>query len=183
MVTYTARMSEIYKVLCRIQGASGTRMGGHHRRPGPPGFGAEGGALPSRSPKTDIKVQWYCMGQALELSPKDLRNVCNPDSLDFETTAGVAMLSEVLGQPRAVAAFSFGTSVTSPGFNLFALGQPGSGKTTLPGPRHAIQKGHGRLCRGTGHGNSQGFGWRYSRAWHSAQRAATCYTGALRWTR
>jgi len=41
------------------------------------------------------------------------------------------MLSEVLGQPRAVAAFAFGTSISSPGFNLFALGQPGSGKTTL----------------------------------------------------
>jgi lon-related putative ATP-dependent protease len=41
------------------------------------------------------------------------------------------MLSEVLGQPRAVAAFAFGTSIASPGFNLFALGQPGSGKTTL----------------------------------------------------
>ncbi|MGD0359507.1 MAG: hypothetical protein ABSC93_01480 [Bryobacteraceae bacterium] len=37
----------------------------------------------------------------------------------------------MLGQPRAVAAFAFGTSIAGPGFNLFALGQPGSGKTTL----------------------------------------------------
>jgi predicted ATP-dependent protease len=71
------------------------------------------------------------MAQALELSPKDLRRVCSPDSLDFATTADVPLLSEVLGQPRAVAAFAFGTSINSPGFNLFALGQPGSGKTTL----------------------------------------------------
>ena len=41
------------------------------------------------------------------------------------------MLSEVLGQPRAVAALEFGVSIASHGFNLFALGQPGSGKTTL----------------------------------------------------
>jgi len=41
------------------------------------------------------------------------------------------MLSEVLGQPRAVAAFAFGTGIASAGFNLFAMGQPGSGKTTL----------------------------------------------------
>jgi hypothetical protein len=42
-------------------------------------------------------------------------------------------LSEVLGQPRAVAALAFGASIASQGFNLFALGlgQPGSGKTTL----------------------------------------------------
>lgn len=71
------------------------------------------------------------MGQAIELSAKDLRRVCDPASLGFETTAGLEILSEVLGQPRAVAAFAFGTSIASAGFNLFALGRPGSGKTTL----------------------------------------------------
>jgi hypothetical protein len=40
-------------------------------------------------------------------------------------------LSEVLGQPRAVAALAFGASIASQGFNPFALGQPGSGKTRL----------------------------------------------------
>ena len=71
------------------------------------------------------------MAKLIELSTRDLRRVCDPNSLDFETTADLPMLSEVLGQPRAVAAFAFGTSIASPGFNLFALGQPGSGKTTL----------------------------------------------------
>ncbi|MDE3158366.1 MAG: AAA family ATPase [Acidobacteriota bacterium] len=33
-------------------------------------------------------------------------------------------MSEVLGQPRAVAALAFGASIASHGFNLFALGQP-----------------------------------------------------------
>lgn len=71
------------------------------------------------------------MAKLIELSACDLRRVCDPNSLHFETTADLPMLSEVLGQPRAVAAFAFGTSIASPGFNLFALGQPGSGKTTL----------------------------------------------------
>src|SRR5579862_528971 len=71
------------------------------------------------------------MSKLVELSPQDLRRACDPSTLDFETTAALPTLSEVLGQPRAVAAFAFGTSITSPGFNLFALGQPGSGKTTL----------------------------------------------------
>src|SRR5579884_670526 len=71
------------------------------------------------------------MPKLVELSAKDLRRACDPNSLDFETTAALPMLNEVLGQPRAVAAFAFGTSIASPGFNLFALGQSGSGKTTL----------------------------------------------------
>ena len=71
------------------------------------------------------------MAKLVELFAQDLRRACDPSTLDFETTAGLPMLSEVLGQPRAVAAFAFGTSIASPGFNLFALGQPGSGKTTL----------------------------------------------------
>src|SRR5579862_8734052 len=71
------------------------------------------------------------MPQLIELGPRDIRRVCDPSSLEFETTADLPMLSEVLGQPRAVAAFAFGTGISSPGFNLFALGQPGSGKTTL----------------------------------------------------
>ena len=37
----------------------------------------------------------------------------------------------MLGQPRAVAALEFGVGMASHGFNLFALGLPGSGKTTL----------------------------------------------------
>lgn len=71
------------------------------------------------------------MSKLVELSAQDVRRVCDPNSLEFETTADLPMLSEVLGQPRAVAAFAFGTNISSPGFNLFALGQSGSGKTTL----------------------------------------------------
>ncbi len=51
--------------------------------------------------------------------------------MGFETTAELPRLTEILGQPRAVAALSFGTSIASHGFNLFAMGQTGSGKTTL----------------------------------------------------
>ena len=71
------------------------------------------------------------MPNLTELGPCDLRRVCDPETLKFETTADLPMLSEVLGQPRAVAAFAFGTRINSPGFNLFALGQTGSGRTTL----------------------------------------------------
>jgi lon-related putative ATP-dependent protease len=65
------------------------------------------------------------------LSPEALRRVCDPSAFDFETTATLPDLQEVLGQPRAVAALEFGVGMASHGFNLFALGLPGSGKTTL----------------------------------------------------
>ena len=71
------------------------------------------------------------MSGALELVPGDLRRVCDPAGLGFTTTAELPQLSEVLGQPRAVAALGFGAGISGQGFNLFALGQPGSGKTTL----------------------------------------------------
>src|SRR5579883_2899533 len=71
------------------------------------------------------------MTTGTEIPARDLRRICNPAALGFETTGELPTLSEVLGQPRAVAALAFGASIASQGFNLFALGQPGSGKTTL----------------------------------------------------
>ncbi|MFN0169972.1 MAG: Lon protease family protein [Bryobacteraceae bacterium] len=71
------------------------------------------------------------MTEASKLSAEAVRRWCDPASFDFETTDSLPLLTEVLGQPRAVAALEFGASMASPGFNLFALGQPGSGKTTL----------------------------------------------------
>lgn len=71
------------------------------------------------------------MALPIELDAEALRRRCNPDTFDFETTANLPTLTEVLGQPRALAALEFGTAIASHDFNLFALGQPGSGKTTL----------------------------------------------------
>src|SRR5512143_1190050 len=65
------------------------------------------------------------------LPPEALRRACDPNDFDFETTATLPNLQEVLGQPRALAALEFGVGMASHGFNLFALGLPGSGKTTL----------------------------------------------------
>jgi lon-related putative ATP-dependent protease len=65
------------------------------------------------------------------LSADALRRVCLPESFDFDTTSSLPTLTGVLGQPRAVAALEFGSGITSQGFNLFALGATGSGRTTL----------------------------------------------------
>jgi lon-related putative ATP-dependent protease len=66
-----------------------------------------------------------------ELEPAALRRRCDPSTLGFESTDELAGLEEVIGQPRAFRAMELGTEVSGPGFNIFVMGLPGSGKTTL----------------------------------------------------
>lgn len=60
-----------------------------------------------------------------------LRNTCDPESLDFETTDDLPDLEFVIGQPRAIRALELGSEVTGQGYNTFVVGTPGSGRTTL----------------------------------------------------
>ena len=64
------------------------------------------------------------------LSPESLRRVCRPDSLPFQSTEDLQALEEIVAQDRAVQAITFGIGIKSAGFNLFALGPPGTGKAT-----------------------------------------------------
>ncbi len=64
------------------------------------------------------------------LAPEALRRVCPPESLSFESTHDLEALEEIVAQDRAVQAISFGIGIHSAGFNLFALGPPGTGKAT-----------------------------------------------------
>ncbi len=64
------------------------------------------------------------------LPPEALRWVCPPETLPFETTGELEALEEIVAQDRAVEAITFGIGIKSAGFNLFALGPPGTGKAT-----------------------------------------------------
>jgi lon-related putative ATP-dependent protease len=66
-----------------------------------------------------------------ELAAEALRRCCDPASFHFETTADLQPLSDFIGQERAMRAVDFGAGIASHGFNIYALGLPGSGKTTL----------------------------------------------------
>jgi lon-related putative ATP-dependent protease len=66
-----------------------------------------------------------------ELAADRLMRRCNPESFDFATTDDLPPLSEFIGQERAMRAVDFGAGIASHGFNIYALGLPGSGKTTL----------------------------------------------------
>jgi lon-related putative ATP-dependent protease len=67
-----------------------------------------------------------------ELKPEDLRKVCAPESLGFETTAEVAALDDqVVAQYRAQHALEFGLGMKDPEFNIYVAGLARSGKTEM----------------------------------------------------
>jgi hypothetical protein len=75
-----------------------------------------------------------CKGKLMnsqELKPEDLYQHCDPEEFSFETTEELEELSTPVGQPRAAEALRFGMGVKGNGFNIFALGPPGSGKHSL----------------------------------------------------
>jgi lon-related putative ATP-dependent protease len=68
---------------------------------------------------------------ALKLTAEQVRAKCDPNIFDFETTADLPPLKEVIGQPRAEEALRFGIDIESHGYNIFALGHPGTGKMSF----------------------------------------------------
>ncbi len=65
------------------------------------------------------------------LKPAQLNTRTDPASFTFDTTAELEPISGIIGQERAVAAVEFGIGVHHPGYNIFALGSPGTGKHTV----------------------------------------------------
>ena len=59
-----------------------------------------------------------------------LRRRTDSEALGFSNTDELGCLKGLIGQERAVKAVSFGLSVNSKGYNLFVVGNPGSGRTT-----------------------------------------------------
>ena len=66
----------------------------------------------------------------LELTPDQLRRFTDPTQFTFQTTADVPDLDKIIGQDRAVRAIGFGVDIESQGYNIYAVGPSGSGRTT-----------------------------------------------------
>ncbi len=66
-----------------------------------------------------------------ELTPKQLRNQCDPGLFKFETTAELADLAEPIGQQRAVDALEFAANIDSDGYNVYVMGRVGTGRSTI----------------------------------------------------
>lgn len=65
-----------------------------------------------------------------KLKPEDVYKRCDPDLFKFNTTAEVEDSRGTIGQEKAMKALDFGLSIESDGFNIFALGESGTGKMT-----------------------------------------------------
>lgn len=81
------------------------------------------------------------------LAAEEVYNACEIEKFSFQTTAGIEPLEEIsqaLAQPRAVESLKFGTDMQRRGFNIFALGPPGTGRHSMV--RQTLDKKAGQ-CR------------------------------------
>lgn len=62
------------------------------------------------------------------LKPEELYRRCEPELLNFDTTEDIDILKDSIGQERALKALDFGLRLDSSGFNIFALGENGTGR-------------------------------------------------------
>jgi lon-related putative ATP-dependent protease len=68
------------------------------------------------------------MPEIKPLDPESLYRRCDPALLEFETTADLTEVAEIVDQSRAMDAVQLGIDMKRPGYNLFVLGEPGSGR-------------------------------------------------------
>ncbi len=66
----------------------------------------------------------------LRLKPEHLYWRCEPSQFEFDSTEELPPLEGTIGQERALTAIDFGVGIRDSGFNMFILGQPGTGRTS-----------------------------------------------------
>jgi lon-related putative ATP-dependent protease len=64
------------------------------------------------------------------VSPDKLRRSFDRANLKLRSTADLAPATNIIGQPRGVQAIEFGIGMKSPGYNIYVLGESGTGRTT-----------------------------------------------------
>ena len=64
------------------------------------------------------------------LSPNKLRASCDPKRFDFTNTADIQATNNIIGQPRGTRAIEFGIGIQSRGYNIFVMGNSGTGRAT-----------------------------------------------------
>ncbi len=65
-----------------------------------------------------------------KVTKDELYSCCDPSVFPFKTTAEISVLKETIGQERALKALDFGLGIVSKGFNIYILGESGTGKMT-----------------------------------------------------
>ena len=64
------------------------------------------------------------------VSPDELKWRCDPEKFEFSSTEEVEPLKTTIGQSRALTAIEFGLGIKNSGFNIFVLGEPGTGRSS-----------------------------------------------------
>jgi lon-related putative ATP-dependent protease len=65
-----------------------------------------------------------------KVTREELSNVCDPSDFSFSTTEELDPLKETIGQKRALSSLDFGLGIDRHGFNIYILGESGTGKMT-----------------------------------------------------
>ena len=68
--------------------------------------------------------------QPVELTPDRLRAHCDPAAFSTDISSDLDAQEGIIGQPRAANAIEFALGVTGAGYNLYAAGEPGTGRNT-----------------------------------------------------
>jgi len=70
------------------------------------------------------------MAMPATLSPEKLRRSYDKSNLKLKTTAELTPATNIIGQPRGVQAIDFGINMKNVGYNIYVLGESGTGRTT-----------------------------------------------------
>ena len=65
-----------------------------------------------------------------KLKTTQLRRTFDSPDLKFNSTKDIEPCTTIIGQPRGVMAIEFGIEMQSPGYNIYVLGESGTGRTT-----------------------------------------------------
>ena len=65
-----------------------------------------------------------------ELTPVQLRRKFDPTDIPYASTADIEPCTTIIGQARGVAAIEFGMEMQSHGYNIYVLGESGTGRTS-----------------------------------------------------
>ncbi|MFK7803734.1 MAG: AAA family ATPase [Anaerolineae bacterium] len=65
-----------------------------------------------------------------KLKTTQLRRKFDSPKLKFKSTKDIEPCTTIIGQPRGVMAIEFGIEMQSPGYNIYVLGESGTGRTT-----------------------------------------------------
>jgi predicted ATP-dependent protease len=81
------------------------------------------------------------------LAPEALYRTCEADLLPFRTTETLEPFSGFFGQERAIEAMEFGVGMRRPGYNLFVMGNPHTGRFSfaMESLRNVAKKERNRL--------------------------------------